>query len=71
MYCQDDKKWVLYRSENRRRTMCRISELPPSMSKPELHPKKLMLNVWFDVKGIIHWEFLEPNQTINATFYCQ
>ena len=30
----------------------------------------MLLSVWWDVQGIIHWEVLPLNQTINAAFYC-
>jgi [histone H3]-lysine36 N-dimethyltransferase SETMAR len=65
-----DEKWVMYRNVKRRRTVCRPSDPPASTSKAELHPKKVLLSVWWDVEGIIHWEVLPPNQTINAAFYC-
>ena len=65
-----DEKWVLYRNVKCRRTVGRVSEPPPSTSKPELHSKKVT-SVGWDIKGIIRWEVLEPNQTFNVTFYCQ
>ena len=64
-----NEKWVLYRNVKCRRTVGRVSEPPPSTSKPELHSKKVTSVCW-DIKGIIHWEILEPNQTFNVT-YCQ
>jgi histone-lysine N-methyltransferase SETMAR len=29
-----------------------------------------MLIVFFDVKGIVHHEFVPPNTTVNSDFYC-
>jgi transposase len=29
-----------------------------------------MLVVFFDVKGIVHHEFVPPNTTVNSDFYC-
>ena len=66
-----DEKWVLYRNVKRRRTVCRVAEATPSTSTGGLHPAKVMLSVWWDVHGIIHWEVLAPNQSINADLYCQ
>jgi histone-lysine N-methyltransferase SETMAR len=31
---------------------------------------KNMLIVFFDVKGIVHSEFVSPNSTVNSDFYC-
>ena len=39
--------------------------------KSDLHPKKVMLSVWWDVRGIIHWEILPDGCTITADLYCQ
>ena len=41
------------------------------MPKLDLHPKKVMLNVWWGVRGIIHWEILPDSCTITADLYCQ
>jgi hypothetical protein len=29
-----------------------------------------MLTVFSDVKGIVHYEFVPPNTTVNSDFYC-
>ena len=39
--------------------------------KPEIHRKKVMLCVWWDMKGIIYYELLEPKQTVTANLYSQ
>jgi hypothetical protein len=33
-------------------------------------PTKSMIIVFFDVKGIVHCEFVPPNITVNSDFYC-
>ena len=37
--------------------------------KQALHPRKTMLCVWWDWEGIIYWELLDRNQTVNAELY--
>ena len=39
--------------------------------KPEVHPRKVLLCVWWDQKGVLHYELLPRNQTITAEVYCQ
>ena len=39
--------------------------------KPDLHPKKVMLSVWWGVREIIHWEILPDGCTITADLYYQ
>ena len=40
-------------------------------SKAELHGRKLMLSVWWDHHGNIHYEFLNHNPALNADLYFQ
>ena len=49
--------------------MFRPSDSPASNLKAELHPKKVLLSVWWDLLGIIHWKILPFNQITNAAFY--
>ena len=39
--------------------------------KPDLHPRKLLLSVFWDSKGRLYWEMLSSNQTINAALYTE
>lgn len=38
-------------------------------SKPNIHGKKLMLYIWWDQLGVIYFELLKPNETINGDRY--
>ena len=42
-----------------------------STSKANIHQKKVMLSVWWDFKGIVYFELLPKNQTINSNVYCR
>ena len=37
--------------------------------KPDLHPRKTMICVWWDWEGMVHWEMLERNATVNKELY--
>jgi len=39
------------------------------VAKAGLHPKKVMLCIWWDWKGVVYYELLPLNQTINSTKY--
>lgn len=41
--------------------------LPP---RPSLTLKKVLLCVWWNISGVIHYELLKPGQTITAEVYC-
>jgi histone-lysine N-methyltransferase SETMAR len=66
-----DEKWVLYENPQKKNQWLSPGETPVPVPKPGLHPKKILLTVFWDYQGIIHFEFLEMGQTITAEFYCQ
>ena len=35
-----------------------------------MDPKKVMLCIWWDRKGVVHYELPPPNQTISSDKYC-
>lgn len=66
-----DEKWVMYSNTVRKRSWCKLKEPAQTTSKAELHPKKIMLSIWWDYKGVVYFELLPRNQTINSNVYCQ
>lgn len=65
-----DEKWVLYINNTRKRQWVGPTQSPLPTPKPEIHPKKVMLSVWWGVHGVIYWELLPVNTTVNAHVYC-
>lgn len=65
-----DEKWVMYVNYTRHREWVHSGEAAQSQPKPDPHGEKVMLSVWWDVKGIVYWELLSDNSTINADVYC-
>ena len=43
--------------------------MPKPRVKPDLHPRKTMICVWWDWEGIVHWEMLKKNATANKELY--
>ncbi len=65
-----DEKFVLYINHTRKRQWLGPEQPPKPTPKVDLHPKKVLLSVWWDVHGIVYWELLPPNTTITAATYC-
>ena len=40
-------------------------------TKQDLHPRKSMISVWWDWKGVIYYELLERKETVHAEIYVQ
>jgi histone-lysine N-methyltransferase SETMAR len=66
-----DEKWVLYVNHTRKRQWLGAGQTGVATPKNELHPKKIMLCVWWGLKGIIHWVLLPTGCNITADLYCQ
>jgi histone-lysine N-methyltransferase SETMAR len=37
----------------------------------DLHLKKVMLSVWWNMAGVVHWELLSTGSTVTAEYYCK
>ena len=66
-----DEKWILYCNVTRKGQWLSDDEEPTPTPKPGLHPRKIMLSIWWDFQGIIHFELLPPNTTVTSQVYCQ
>ena len=54
-----DEKWCLYVNVKGRRQWLKRGQAP----KPTgLHPQKMMLCIWWGVKGVMYWELLQEKQ---------
>ena len=33
--------------------------------KPPVHQKQVMLNIWWNSRGLVYWQLLDPDETVN------
>ncbi|XP_025154763.1 histone-lysine N-methyltransferase SETMAR-like [Harpegnathos saltator] len=66
-----DEKWVLYDNRRRSAQWLDADQAPKHMPKPSLHPRKVMVSVWWSAKSIVHFSFFKKGETINTDKYCQ
>jgi histone-lysine N-methyltransferase SETMAR len=66
-----DEKWVTYVNHTRKRQWLGAGQRGVATPKTDLHPRMIMLSVWWGVKGVIHWELLPTGSTITADSYCK
>ena len=64
-----DEKWVLYNNVQRKRSWGKQNESLLTTAKDSLRPKKVMLCIWWDWKGVLYHELLPHNRTINFDVY--
>ena len=65
-----DEKWMLYVNYRRRCQWVNADAQPEPEPKGDLHPRKVMLCIWWDVQGVIYFELLPPDTSITAAYYC-
>ena len=66
-----DEKWITYDNDVRKRSWSKRDERAQTVAKPSLTPRKVMLCIWWDWKGVVYYELLPTGQTINSELYCQ
>ena len=66
-----NEKWVLYNTVKRKRSWGQKCDKPLPTPKAGLHPKKVMLCIWWDWKGVVYYELLLQGKTINSEVYCR
>jgi len=66
-----DEKWIIYDNVNRKRSWSKHDEPPQTISKADIHQKKILLSIWWDWKGVVYFELLPRNQMINTEVYCR
>jgi histone-lysine N-methyltransferase SETMAR len=66
-----DEKWVLYVNHTRKKQWLGSGQIGVPTPKPESHPKKVLLSVWWGIKGVIHWELMPSGTTVTAEVYCR
>lgn len=65
-----DEKWIMYSNHSRKRSWIMKDEPPQTSPKRGIHEKKVMISVWWDWQGLIYFELLPSNRTINSDVYC-
>lgn len=64
-----DEKWIHYDNPKQKTAYVKRGQLAPSTSKQDIHGFKVMLCIWWDQKGVVYYELLEPNETITGDRY--
>ena len=66
-----DEKWITYDNPIRKRLWIKKGEKASNRKTWIDEEGDDVMCVWWDWKGIVHYELLSSNQTINSEFYCE
>lgn len=64
-----DEKWIYYENPKRKKAYVRPGEPGPSQPKRNIHCAKVMLCIWWDMKGVVYYELLESGETVSGEVY--
>ena len=64
-----DEKWIHYDNPKRKKVYAKPGQAGPSQPKEDIHGMKVMLCIWWDMKGVVYYELLEPDETITGQRY--
>lgn len=64
-----DEKWILFFNPSKKNQWLDPGQLAVPTPRKDLHQKKVMLCVWWNSSGIVHFELLDQGLTINAALY--
>lgn len=65
-----DEKWVEYDNSRRSGQWVERGLAPGMTPMKDLHPRKVLVTVWWTARGILHVDYLPRGQTITADVYC-
>src|SRR5689334_10677185 len=65
-----DEKWVYLVNHDRSKRWVPKGQTSPSVPKQNQFGKKVMICVWWNFEGILHFELVPKGRAINAELYC-
>lgn len=65
-----DQTWIHYDGRVTRKQWLRPGEVGKQVPKRDIHGKKQMLCLYWDMGGPLYWELLKPGKTFNSNVYC-
>ena len=66
-----DEKWIYYENPHNKKQWLSPGQTTVATPRKDRFGAKVMLCVWWDMKGVLYYELLEPKQTVNAQRYSQ
>ena len=66
-----DEKWNLNDNRRRSRQWLDTDEPPRQFPKAKTRQNKTMVSIWWSAAGVIHYNFLQLDQTITTEPYCE
>ena len=66
-----DGSWIHYDNPKRKKSWVDPGQPVAKVPKRDIHGKKALLCIWWDMKGVIYFELRKPGETVTADVYKQ
>lgn len=66
-----DEKWIFFDNPHNQKQWLSPGQAGIQTPLPNIHGSKVMLCVWWDIKGLLYYELLEEKQTVKAALYSE
>ncbi|CAF1237776.1 unnamed protein product [Didymodactylos carnosus] len=66
-----DEKWIFLVNHNRQKQWVPQGQDPPSVPRQDRFGKKVMICVWWNFEGVLHFELVPNGRAVNAELCCQ
>jgi histone-lysine N-methyltransferase SETMAR len=66
-----DEKWIFFRNPNNRNQWLQPGQTGTPVVQTGRFERKIMLCVWWNFKGIVHWELVENGRAVNGELYAE
>ena len=66
-----DEKWVYVVNRNRQKRWVPQGQNPPSVPRQDCLGKKVMICVWWNFEGVLHFELVPDGRAVNAELCLQ
>jgi histone-lysine N-methyltransferase SETMAR len=65
-----DEKWIYFDNPDKQNQWLNPRQVAESMAKRDRFSRKALLCVWWNFEGVIHFELVPNNRTVDADLYC-
>ena len=66
-----DEKWVFLRNPDKGNQWLKKGQKGVPVVRQGRFEKKVMICVWWDVDGVVHWEFVSEGRAVNGELYAE
>lgn len=69
--CVGDEKWIYFRNPNKKEQWLLPGDAGTPVVQQSRYDRKVMICVWWNCDGVVHWEFVPGGRAVNSELYIE